>query len=158
MGKRLVENLRRKRCGWCDSEHLRPLFAIEQETPSPKEYWHSIIVVCDNCDRGQLEQTYQDSSDWEKTFDQTEWFLLDEVSMLRLDDFIEQRVVQSQRRVSPCPDPLSPKCLCEVHWRLTEAAKRLESLTDDEMRKTGGLVVAILSLNNAGMPRFEKTY
>ena len=153
--KGLFDSLRRKKCSWCNSEHLRPVFVIEQETRPLKEYWHTIIARCGDCKRGQLERAYSDSSDWETTFDQTEWYLLEETSMKQLCDFIEQNATPVVLRLAPCPQPLSPKCLCEVHWQLTEAAKRLEPLTDDEMRKCGGFIETTFCLTPAGLPEFE---
>jgi len=154
VGSGLFDNLRRKKCCWCDSERLSPFFAIEQEAPSSKEYWHTIIVLCEDCKRGQLERTYSDSSDWETTFDQTEWYLLEGTSVKQLRDFIGQ----TTRQFAPCPEPLSPKCLCEVHWQLTEAAKLLEPLSDDEMRQLGGAAVTEFSLDVAGLPVFQRSH
>lgn len=152
-GTELLDNLRRKQCCWCDSERLRPFFAIEQESPSSTEYWHTIIALCDDCKRGQMERTYNDSSDWERKFDQTEWYMLDETSVKQLCDFIGQ----TAQRFAPCTEPLSPKCLCEVHWHLTEAAKRLESMDDEEIQKRGGLIVSSFSINTEGLPAFCKS-
>lgn len=117
------------------------------------EYWHTIIALCDSCGKGQMERTYNDSSDWEAKFDQTEWYLLEETSVKQLRNFIGQTVGRS----APCPDPLSPKCLCEVHWQLTEAAKRLEPLSDSEMQKLNGLVMTCFSANTEGFPVFWKS-
>lgn len=114
------------------------------------EYWHTIIALCDSCGKGQMERTYNDSSDWEAKFDQTEWYLLEETSVKQLRNFIGQTVGRS----APCPDPLSPKCLCEVHWQLTEAAKRLEPLSDDEMRKRRGVMMSRFIVNDYDFPEF----
>ena len=148
-----LDSLRRKKCCWCDSELVRPYFVIEQEVRLSTEYWHTIVVLCDDCKRGQLERTYRDSSDWETTFEQTEWYMLEEASVKRLRDFIEQKA----QRFAPCPDPLSPKCLCDVHWQLTEAAGRLEPLNDDEIKKFGAAVVSVFSSSAVGLPEFERS-
>ncbi len=135
-GEALRENLRGNKCLHCGSDNIRPYFAIEQETKPPFEYWHTIIVRCFDCDRGQLERAYYDSADGEETFDQTEWYLLEEDSMERLADFIKRGATGS------CPEPLSPGCLCAVHWQLTEASNRLEPPADDELLRSGGKVSA----------------
>lgn len=155
---KLSENLRCKRCIQCESESLSAFFAIEQEE-RPPEYWHAIIAVCLACRRGHLERTYRDSGDREDAFDQTEWYLLDEVSMERVREFVQQSNTDGtfHRKLSPCPEPLSPKCLCAVHWQLIEAVKRLEPLTDEEMRIFGGVVALRFSLEKAGFPRFERS-
>jgi len=157
VGRILVENLRRETCMQCGSQSLKLFFAMEQEV-RPPEYSHAVIAMCSDCGKGQLERTYHDSANGEDSFDQTEWYLLDKDSMERLREFIQQRKKDgtSRGKFSPCPEPLSPKCLCGIHWQLTEAARRLEPLTDDEMREFGSGIVSTVSLNNAGIPRFER--
>ena len=148
-----LDNLRRKKCCWCDSELVRPYFVIEQEVRLSTEYWHTIVVLCDDCKRGQLERTYRDSSDWETTFEQTEWYKLEEGSVKQLRDFIEQKA----QRFAPCPDPLSAKCLCDVHWQLTEAAQRLEPLSDDEIRRLHSVAPGTFSFAKDSFPKFERS-
>lgn len=124
------------------------------------EYWHTVIAECVDCRGGQLERTYHDSSDWEKAFDQTEWYLLDKASMDKLREFIQHSDTDStiERKSSPCPEPLSPKCLCGLHWQLTEAAKRIEPLTDDEIHQLRGVVSSTFSCNEENVPRFHRSY
>lgn len=145
----LFQNLRRKTCIQCESRDLELFFAIEQEV-QPPEYSHAIITVCPDCRGGQLERAYYDEPESDEVFQQTEWFLLDESSMVLLREFIRQS------EFGPCLEPLSPQCLCTVHWRLAEAAKRLEPLSDDEMQRLGGAVAARFGSDKAGFPRFER--
>ena len=153
-----MKNLRRPRCIQCGSHNLNPFFAAEQETIAPTEYSHIIIAMCADCKQGQLESTYYDAGDREEVLDQTEWYLLNEGSMARLQGFIEQTGAGVMARFSPCPKPLSPACLCGVHWQLTEALTRLELLIDDEIRKFGSVVGVSFSLNDLGLPRFEMVH
>jgi hypothetical protein len=123
----------------------------------PSEYWHTIVVQCLECHRGQLERAYYDSTNGEETLDQTEWFLLDKDSMEQLARYIRQHPDEMKHcRFPPCAEPLVPKCLCSVHWQLTEAAKRLEPLSDDEIRQLRGNAPATFSLVKDGSPRFER--
>jgi len=159
-GKKLIENLRRRSCVHCGSDDLKTFFALEQEVQPPFEYSHTVIAMCCDCRRGQLERTYFDSGDRDQIFDQTEWYLLDRDSMDQLREFILQSSTDNtlERKFSPCPEPLSPKCLCGVHWQLTEAARRLEPLTDNEMQDLRGVVSATFSCTGDNVPRFERSH
>jgi len=156
--KKLIENLRRRSCIHCGSDNLKPFFALEQEVQPPFEYSHTMVAMCSDCRRGQLERTYFDSGDGDQIFDQTEWYLLNKDSMDRLREFILQSNTDNtlERKLTPCPEPLSPKCLCGVHWQLTEAAKRLEPLTDEEIHKNAGVALSTFTLNGAGLPTFKR--
>jgi len=156
-GWSLMENLRRRECLHCGSEKMTPCFAIEQEMKPPSEYWHTIVVQCIECRSGQLERAYYDSTDGGETLDQTEWFLLDQDSMAQLTRFIHQHPGELIRgTLPPCAEPLSPKCLCNVHWQLTEAAKRLEPLNDDERRQLQSAALATFACAKDGFPTFER--
>jgi len=159
-GKKLIENLRRRSCIHCGSDNLKPFFALEQEVQPPFEYSHTIIAMCCDCRGGQFERTYFDSGDRDQIFDQTEWYLLDKDSMERLREFIQQTKTDgtSRRKFARCPDPLSPTCLCAVHWQLTEAAKQLEPLTDNEIQESRGVVSATFSCTRNNAPRFDKSH
>lgn len=159
IGKDIVENLRRKTCIQCGSRNLNRFFAIEQEA-QPPEYSHSMIAMCADCGRGQLERTYCDRADTEEIFDQTEWYLLAKDSMDRLREFIQETKTDgtSPRKFSRCPEPLSPKCVCDVHWQLGEAAKRLEPLSDEEIQELHGVVLAKFFCSGDNIPRFERSH
>ncbi|MGH2567505.1 MAG: hypothetical protein ACRDGA_04145, partial [Bacteroidota bacterium] len=131
---------------------------IEREV-QPPEYSHTVVAVCPDCRRGQLERTYRDSADPEEIFDQTEWYLLDEASMDRFRQFIRQNSMDGsfRARSSSCPAPLSPQCLCGVHWQLTEAARRLEPLSDDEMQRLQGVALASFSCTEDGFRKFARS-
>lgn len=159
VGKNLLENMRRKECIQCSSQKLKLFFAIEQEE-RPPEYSHVIIVLCPNCKRGQVERTYCDSTNGEDLFVHTEWYLLDKDSVDRLGEFIRQHSADGvfQKRFTPCPKPLSPQCLCAVHWQLSEAAERLEPLTDKELLEQRGVVSCTFTVNEEGLPKFERSH
>jgi hypothetical protein len=154
IGDELVENLRQKICIHCGSINLKPFLAIEQEMHRPNEYWHAIIAICKDCGKGQLERTYYDCSDTEEIFDQTEWYLLDKISMNRLADLIMYGI---QGKYAPCPEPKSPKCLCGVHWQLNEALSKLESTGSIEIQRKGGTVQIEFIIRDIGSAEFQKT-
>lgn len=157
-GDRIMENLRRRTCVRCGSERIAPYFAIEQIVRPPFRYEHAIVSMCPDCRGGQLERTYRDSADPAEILDQSEWYSFDESSMDAFAVFIRHKIVQTApgRRLSPCPEPLSPTCLCDVHWQLAEAAGRLEPLSDEEMGRRGEAVDLTFAMNASGLPEFKK--
>ncbi len=159
-GKKLYENLRKKICLHCGSHNITPFFAVEQEVHPPGEYWHTLIVLCTDCRRGQLERTYCDITNGEDNFEQTELYALDEISMTRLREFVENKNDYNTfgKDYSPCPEPLSPKCLCSVHWVLSEASKRLETPGDTELLEQKGSVAATFLFTREGFPMFLRSH
>lgn len=159
IGEKLYENLRQKKCIHCGSGNIRPFFAIEQGVRQPYEYWHTIFVVCTDCKKGQLERTYYDAKDWDDILNQTEWFIYDENSMRNLEEFVENKNVQKpfDNGFYACPEPLSPKCHCSVHWILIESVKKLESLTDTEMKEAKGVGCIKILFSKEKVPMFVRT-
>jgi hypothetical protein len=157
-GQQLYENLRCKKCIRCDSGNISLYFAIEQGVRRPYEYWHTIIVACTDCKQGQLERTYYDATDWDDILNQTEWYVFDETSMRNLHEFIHNKApdLAAGNRYLSCPEPLSPGCNCGVHWLLNEAAKKLDSLTEIEMRELNGIVPVKISFSREGITVFGR--
>lgn len=144
----------------CGSENISPFFAIEQEARSPDEYWHTIIALCSSCKKGQLERTYYDASDVEDIISETELFILDESSMARLREYVEQRNFErtTGKSRSGCPAPLSPHCTCGVHCMLSEASKRIDPLTDTELQELNGRVSIVFLFTREGYPMFMRSF
>jgi len=156
-GEYLLENLRQQTCLSCGSRSLGPLFAIDQVVRSLNEYEHSIIAVCGDCGHGHLERTYYDSTDGDDILDQTEWYRFDKDSMKTISDFITQTGYLAQTKVDACPQPLSPSCVCAVHWHLAEASRKLEPMTNSELYELGGITSAVFALDKESNPRIERS-
>jgi hypothetical protein len=60
------------------------------------------------------------------------------------------------KSVYECPEPLSPKCLCGVHWMLTGASGKLE-MSDAELSEFNAIMPVMFILTQEGMPTFLRT-
>ena len=155
---KLYENLKLKKCIHCGSGNVSPYFAIEQGGRKPHEYWHTIIVICAECRHGQLERTYYDATDWDDILNQTEWFIFDENSMNILNEIVQNKTSESalKNKSHSCPEPLSPRCNCIIHWLLHETTKKVDSLTESEMDEFKGVAPLRISLSREGIPVFTR--
>ena len=118
--KKVDHLLRGTSCISCGSQKLSAVAVIDQDGIPPGKkghnigYSHVILAHCQKCDCGLVERLDHDCFDWEKVFDQYEWYLLDE------SDF--KMLMESLRS---CPDPMSSQCLCDIHRSLRTSLNSL---------------------------------
>ena len=112
--------LGRNKCPGCGSNKLRVVAVIDKEGFHPGHskhnigYHHVMLVRCEKCSHGLIERLDHDCFDWESVFDQYEWYILNEADLRRLLEGLIS-----------CPNPMAPKCECQIHESLRHSIETL---------------------------------
>ena len=140
----------KRNCVLCKSENLSLAFFISNKGIPPGlpgheiSYSHVIVNFCNDCGSGILEKLIHDCFDFDDVWDQYEWYVLDKNDTELLNNTLND-----------CPDPLSPKCYCDIHRSLRSSVFYLP-VDSWNWSLEGEHHVRKVSLNIMdGLPRFE---
>jgi len=119
----VINYLGRMTCINCNSNRIQPIFLIIREGVYHGEeghgitYSHVVIVKCESCGCGQIEEMEHDCFDWEDNWDEYDWYHITKEDIVLLSQEIER-----------CKEPLNERCKCEIHLQLRKAIARIPRL------------------------------